>query len=112
MKCEEKTEQTRNQKSVELHTTHTRRIIRAVADVDDALSPFPATLTALVIPDDPNRPLTVVERRVGPPTVEARRKAGPAAPARAVGARRPDGRGPEAPATPTFGTWETICLFC
>jgi hypothetical protein len=85
--------------------------MRAVTDVDDALSPFPVTLTALVTPDDPNRPPTVVEGRVGPPTMEARRKAVPATPEREVGARRPDGRGPAAPATPTFGTWEAIFLF-
>ncbi|KAI0248867.1 hypothetical protein BJV78DRAFT_742997 [Lactifluus subvellereus] len=102
-------EQTRNRKSVELGMTHTRRIMRAVTDADDALSPFPAAPTVLIIPD--NRPPTVVEGRVGPPTAEARRTAVPAAPMREVGARRPDGRGPAAPATPTFGTWETICLF-
>ena len=105
------------------HPTHTRRIMRALADRSWA-SPF--TSPILFAPVNPNLPppspppSTDIDTRLAPlaltPTEEALGTAIPKAPTRDVGARRLDGRRkPLAPPAVTLDddviTCVTICLF-
>ena len=80
--------------------------MRAVAN---ALSAF--TGPVLVIPDDPNRPLTAIDGRIAlpAPAVEARGTAIPKPPPRDIGGRRPDRREPAVPATLTLDVVDSAC---
>lgn len=111
------------------HTTHTRRIIRALADGPEP-SPFTGPILSTPVdprlpppPPPPPLPPTAVDvdieidtRLVTTPAEEARGTAIPEAPTRDVGARRLDGRRkPLAPATVPLdddgAACVTICLF-
>jgi hypothetical protein len=107
-------------------TTHTRRIMRALADRPWA-SPFTGPI--LLAPVNPNLPPPLpppstaidvdIDTRLAPlaptPAEEARSTAIPEAPTRDVGARTLDGRRrPLAPAAVTLDdgtTCVTVCLF-